>query len=142
MFYKSDKMIDIKDNELEFFKFIYKRHLIWYKRFILKENPPWTDDNILRTFKIINVYRELDRCTLYLIKKLKYMSDRKTLLLNIVFFRFFNLDNLYENLGIDILSNIDNSLIEKLDKIKSQGRRILIMLILSPQEVMVKNMLM
>ena len=110
------------DNELEFFKFVYKRHLIWYKRFILKENPPWTDDIVLQTFKIINVYRELDRCTIYLLRKLKDIKDRRTLLLNIIFYRFFNLDNIYEDLGIDIFSDINEDIIVKFDNLKSQGR--------------------
>src|SRR3989344_6884666 len=124
MFSKSDKMIDIMDKELEFFKFIYKRHLVWYNRFVLKENPPWTEDTILQTYKLINVYRELDRCTIYLLNKLKNVKDRKVLLLNIIFFRFFNLDNIYEDLGIGILNNIDIALIGKFDKLKAQGRPI------------------
>ncbi|PIN93379.1 hypothetical protein COU54_03200 [Candidatus Pacearchaeota archaeon CG10_big_fil_rev_8_21_14_0_10_31_24] len=57
--------------ELDFFKFIYKRQLIWYKRFVLHQKPPWIFDTILQKYKIINMYRELDKCTIYLIKQLR-----------------------------------------------------------------------
>lgn len=108
--------------EKEFFNFIYARQLIWYKRFILKEISPWSDDEILKKFKIINVYRELDRCTAYMLKKLKNVQSRKTLLLNIIFYRFFNLDNLYEKLGIDVFSKIEKGkLIEKFNSLKKKG---------------------
>ena len=108
--------------EKEFFEFIYKRQLVWYKRFVLKENPPWTTDEILNKFKIINMYRELDRCTLYIINKLKEINDRKKILLNVIFYRFFNIDQLYEKLGIDILDKIEsNKIIEKFNLLKNKG---------------------
>ena len=115
----------LSNMEIKFFEFIYKRQLIWYKRFILKEKPPWTDDEILRTYKIINMYRELDKCTIYIINKLKNIKDRKTLLLNVVFFRFFNKYMLYEDLEIKPFSKINNKtkteLIEKFSKLKNKG---------------------
>jgi len=63
--------------ETDFFRFVYQRHLIWYKRFVLKQPAPWTNDTVLSTFKIINMYRELDKCTIYLVEKLKDVQDRK-----------------------------------------------------------------
>lgn len=114
--------------EREFFRFIYKRQLIWYKRFSLKENPPWTTDEILKTFKIINMYRELDRCTIYIIEKLKKVKDRKSLLLNVVFFRFFNKYLLYENLRTNPFKEIDEkskeSIIRKFAELKEKGKPI------------------
>ena len=50
-----------------FFKFIQERHNIWHERFILKNKPPWTEDPILGTTKYTNVYRELDRNTVWFI---------------------------------------------------------------------------
>ncbi len=114
--------------ESDFFRFVYQRHLIWYKRFVLRQSAPWTDDLILATFKIINMYRELDTCTIYLVEKLKGVSDRTTVLVNVVFYRFFNLCNLYEDLGIDVLSTFDarvrDLLIERFDSLKKSGRPI------------------
>ena len=111
-------------NELEkkYFEFIYNRQLIWHKRFILKQKPPWTEDEILKKFKIINMYRELDKCTIYLIDKLKNIEDRQKILLNVIFYRFFNLNNLYENLKIDILKEINlEFLIKKFNLLKEKG---------------------
>ncbi len=111
--------------EKEFFEFIYKRQLIWYKRFVLKEKPPWTDDEILKTYKIINVYRELDKCTLYLLNKLNGIGDRKKILINVIFYRFFNQYNLYENLDIEPFGNLNdeikNRLVISFNKIKEKG---------------------
>ena len=114
--------------EFEFFDFIYNRQLIWYKRFVLKEKQPWTQDSVLQKYKIINVYRELDKGTIYIINKLQGVKDRKTLLLNIVFYRFFNKFNLYEILGIFPFKNFDKELADKLRKkfkrLKSKGKPI------------------
>lgn len=116
--------MEVRPTEFAFFSFIYRRQLIWYKRFVLKEAPPWTDDVILKTYKFINMYRELDRCTLYILEKLKKTKNRETLLLNSIFYRFFNEDQLYEHLGIEPLLKIDEEmkqqLIEKFSQLKKK----------------------
>jgi len=104
--------------EEDFFKFVHERQLIWYKRFVIKQQQPWTDDPILRKFKIINMYRELDKCTIYLLDKLRKVTDRRMLLINIIFYRFFNLCNLYEDLEIEPFFRIELGLIEKFTKLK------------------------
>lgn len=118
-------MTSIIPSEQQFFTFIYKRQLIWHKRFILKQKPPWTQDKVLQTFKFINMYRELDRCTIYIINKLQHIQNRKQLLINIIFYRFFNLDNLYKDLGIEPFPAIDeelkNKLIGKFNELKKTG---------------------
>ncbi len=110
--------------EDDFFTFVYKRQLVWYKRFVLKEPPPWTTDHVLKTYKIINMYRELDKCTMYIVRKLGGISERKKLLLNTIFFRFFNLNYLYEDLNISPFSQLDqelkNKLIRKLTLLKQR----------------------
>jgi|SRR3989344_1962339 len=110
--------------EKDFFKFIQDRQLIWYKRFILKEKPPWTDDEVLKNYKIINVYRELDKGTIYIINKIKDIKQREIMLLNDIFYRFFNRYNLYENLEIGILNGIDKSLEIKFENLRKQGKPI------------------
>lgn len=114
--------------ERAFFDFIYRRQLIWYNRFILKEEQPWTEDPVLQKYKILNVYRELDKGTSYIINKLKDVKDKKAVLLNVVFYRFFNRFNLYEELGVkpfsDVKYNLVNLLKNKLSKLKSQGKPI------------------
>src|SRR5258706_15228485 len=60
----------LKPNEEElkdFWYFVQERHNIYYKRFVKKEPKPWTKDRVLRDYFFTNVYRELDRGSLYLI---------------------------------------------------------------------------
>ncbi len=110
----------------EFFDFIYRRHLIWHKRFVLKERSPWTEDKILQKYKVINMYRELDKCTIYLLKKLNKLSDRKSILLNVVFYRFFNRHGLYEELEIEPFKKFDDGvkaeILKKFDRMKKLGK--------------------
>lgn len=117
-------MMTEKPTEHVFFQFIYRRHLIWYKRFVLKQDYPWTDDPILQQFKFINMYRELDKCTLYILNKLKDIHNRKTLLLNIIFYRFFNRSQLYEELDIEpffeISQQLKDNLIETLTALQKK----------------------
>ncbi len=116
------------DREKEFFDFIQNRQLIWHKRFILKENPPWTDDKILQKYKIINVYRELDKGSIYIINKLKSVKKREIILLNDIFYRFFNRYNLYENLSIEPFKEIGEEtkqlLIQRFNDLKEKGKPI------------------
>jgi hypothetical protein len=111
-------MCDIMDSqtEIEFnlFKFIYDRQLVWYNRFVLQDKPPWTDDPILQKYKIINMYRELDKCTVYLLRALSEIRSREKLLLNIVFFRFFNRINLYEELNLTPFQELDSDTFNKI----------------------------
>jgi hypothetical protein len=48
-----------------FYDYINERHAIYLKRFI-GEPPPWTDDEILQTYSFCNVYRELDKVTVWI----------------------------------------------------------------------------
>lgn len=91
----SDELEVSEENLHLFFQTMFERQEIWYKRFILKKEKPWTDkDEILRDYKFTNVYRELDRNSQYQIqnifKKSELIKDRKELIWKIMFFRFFN----------------------------------------------------
>ena len=48
-----------------FYDYINERHAIYLKRFI-GEPFPWTDDEILQTYSFCNVYRELDKVTVWI----------------------------------------------------------------------------
>ena len=48
-----------------YWRYIYERQAIWYKRFVLREPRPWTTDPTLNTYSFTNVYRELDRGTIH-----------------------------------------------------------------------------
>lgn len=77
----------------EFFKFIYERQLIYHKRHVLKLPSPWTEDLILQKFKFCNIYRFLDKGTLYIYNKLlnpKLNYSKDKVLFNTVLYRLFN----------------------------------------------------
>lgn len=79
-----------------YWAYIYERQLIWHKRYQLKLPPPWTIDSVLGSFAFTNVYRELDRGTLYYFDKvlpqllrLRGFTDAD-LLVGTILYRFFN----------------------------------------------------
>lgn len=99
--YLPDDSLDICEENLNlFFQTMFERQEVWYKRFILKEERPWTKDKFLRDFKFTNVYRELDRNSQYQIdnvfKPLHKTKDRNELIWRIMFFRFFNQPEFFE----------------------------------------------
>ncbi len=50
----------------DFNKFMVERHNIYLRRFIQGDPYPWTDDPILNEYSFCNVYRELDRVTIWI----------------------------------------------------------------------------
>ena len=75
-----------------FFMTMYERQCIWVKRFIRKEQPPWTENPYLRDYKFTNVYRELDRASQWMIHNILRDHDQsvKDMLLKLMLFRFYN----------------------------------------------------
>ena len=56
----------VLDNLKSFYQFVYDRQKVWHNRFVLKRpQGEWTDNEILRRSKYTNVFRELDRGTLW-----------------------------------------------------------------------------
>ena len=90
-----------------FWKFIFDRHMIWYKRFKLNQQPPWTEDPHMSTFKFTNVYRELDRGTIYLLDNILGNEELTEVeqVFNIIFYRMFNRIETYEAAGAQQLVN-------------------------------------
>lgn len=74
------------------------RQEIWNRRFRRKEKPPWTNDPILREYRFTNVYRELDRVTLELHRRLDSYSPSAMKLYHIIAFRAFNRPETYDEL--------------------------------------------
>jgi hypothetical protein len=58
----TDGHADIED----FFYWVNERHRIWWKRFVMGHDAPWTEDEYLKFYKFTNVFRELDKGTLAL----------------------------------------------------------------------------
>ncbi len=87
------------DNLRLLFYLIFERQEIWYKRFVLKEPAPWTQDEILRDYKFTNAYRELDRASQWLIKNVFSQNQLSIpdLIWRIIIFRFFNQPDTFDH---------------------------------------------
>lgn len=75
-----------------YWKFAVKRQEIFYNRMEDKVFP-WTDDEILKTYKFTNVYRASDRVSQYLIKSVIYSEGNYTpedQCFRILLFKLFN----------------------------------------------------
>jgi hypothetical protein len=75
-----------------YWKLAYERQEIFFKK-IKGEEPPYTQDPILQSFKFCNVYRASDRVSQFLIKDVIYSSKNQTeeeALFRIFFFRLLN----------------------------------------------------
>ncbi len=66
-----------------FWQFAAERQAVFFRRHI-GEPPPWSDDDILQTYKFTNAYRASDRVSQYLIRNVIYQGSQST---NEVFFR-------------------------------------------------------
>lgn len=112
---------------LDFYEFIYDRHLVWYKKERVKKSYPWTNDYYLKTFKFCNVYRELDAGTIVLINNVLKRKDLSVedKILNIFLYRRFNVYYFFDLFGVQKLKIYNwKSLEKKMDKEKSKGTRL------------------
>lgn len=96
-------------SELDFFEFIYDRQVIWHKRFVLKEPPPWTDDRILSRYIFTNVFRELDKGTQHLISEVLKRDDLsvEAKLYNALLYRRFNIFGFFGEIVPKPIADLD-----------------------------------
>lgn len=89
------------DGYREFFDFIKERHTIWYRRNVLGMAQPWTDDPILATRKFCNVYRELDRGTIWYMENVVQGmgGDDFQVLFQTIVYRLINTIEIFERIG-------------------------------------------
>lgn len=82
-----------------FFAYARERHQIYLRREADRaeldaggrpQGPPWTDDPILQEYSFTNIFRELDRTTVWFRENVRDMIDGPEALLAIVLFRWFN----------------------------------------------------
>lgn len=93
----------------EFFRTMYERQEIWYKRFILKQSRPWTKNETFSKYKFCNVYRELDRTSQWLIKNV-IRNDKLTIeeiIFKILVFRVYNKPETFELIGLPDYKTFD-----------------------------------
>jgi alpha-glutamyl/putrescinyl thymine pyrophosphorylase clade 1 len=84
-----------------FWYWIRERHAI-YERRAAGQPPPWTEDEILRTYRFTNVFRQLDRGTIWLTEH--FLTPHRDaepglLIFNVTLYRQFNWTGTGERLG-------------------------------------------
>lgn len=72
---------------MDFLDFVTKRHALYLVR-AKGGPPPWTTDDIMNTYRFCNVYRELDRVTMFIRKK--YTGNSPALWFDLVVARLLN----------------------------------------------------
>jgi hypothetical protein len=74
-----------------FWNFINERHAIYIRKDVENQPPPWTKDLILKEYKFTNIFRELDRTTIWLREHVreKYADQKDLLFFNIATFRMY-----------------------------------------------------
>lgn len=78
--------------------FAAERQNIFYKK-LNNEEAPWTDDEILQTYKFCNAYRASDRVSQYLIKNVIYNNKNysyEDMIFRIILFKIFNKESTWE----------------------------------------------
>lgn len=91
-----------------FWKFIHERQKVWQKRVIELEKPPWTTDEIIRSNRFTNIYRELDPGTQYAIQNiLEHNAPKEDKIFNIMIYRLIGRSETHAFLGFQSLSDFD-----------------------------------
>lgn len=92
----------------EFFAFARARHQIYLDRAAGLPRP-WTDDPILANYKFTNVFRELDRTTVWFRENVRDpLRDKPEVLLATVLFRWFNRITTGEAIFLKQMMNYDS----------------------------------
>lgn len=88
---EANPVLDTQNLE-HLYNFIHRRYIIHLRKDVLKKDPPWIHDPILRDYRFTNVRREHDRETKWLIQHITSNPalDYDDKLLNVILFRLFN----------------------------------------------------
>ena len=150
-YYPSEELETCEKNIDDFFQFIYERHMIWRRRFIDKlPKEQWTENLILKNYKYTNVYRELDRGTLWYLKNIAepYVKNYdesqhsrqmvrndnivllKKLVWETVLYRLCNRIETFERIGIPDMydynhDELHNKFWEKMHEIELDGKAVM-----------------
>lgn len=97
-----------------YFETMYERQEIWYRRFVEKQEAPWTDDPILANYKFCNVYRELDRSSQWLIQNVILNPKTKLAdkLFQIFVYRLYNKPEVFERIQLPTWYDYDQERFE------------------------------
>lgn len=100
--YPDESLETCEENIRDFFKFMHKRHLIWDRRHVKKlPRDKWTNDPILTKTKYTNIYRQLDRGSLWCIENiLKTTHNLNDLIFKLTVYRLCNRIETFEEVGV------------------------------------------
>jgi len=83
-----------------FWTFVCERHTIWNQRFQLHLPPPWTKDPVLQRYRFTNVYRRLDRGTIFYLHNIARLSySLEEVVFRTLVYRLFNRASTYLTLN-------------------------------------------
>lgn len=91
---------DLEDLNL-FMDYLRKRYRIHVRKDVMRREPPWTKDEVLKQYRFTNIRREHDRETRWLIKNISenaFLTYRQKIL-NTILFRMFNKHETMEIMG-------------------------------------------
>lgn len=79
-------------NLLYLYNFIKRRYVIHLRKDVLKKDPPWTNDQVLRNFRFTNIRREHDKESKWVIEHIANNPELsyEDKLLNVILFRLYN----------------------------------------------------
>lgn len=79
-------------NLLYLYNFIKRRYIIHLRKDVLKKDPPWTTDQVLRDFRFTNIRREHDKESKWVIEHITSNPELsyEDKLLNVILFRLYN----------------------------------------------------
>lgn len=84
----------------EFWQFLHERQVIWYRRTILQQPPPWSTDHTFQSQHIANVYRQLDPLTSILQEDvLRSEQSDQAVIFNVLLYRMLSNVESYSSLG-------------------------------------------
>ena len=102
-----------------YWRFAAERQGIFFRRFT-GQAPPWTDDEILQTYKFTNAYRASDRVSQYLIRNVIYRGPQTTeeVFFRTILFKLFNKIETWELLTHELGDlNCDGYTFERYDRV-------------------------
>lgn len=79
-------------NLLYLYNFIKRRYVIHLRKDVLKKDPPWTTDEVLKNFRFTNIRREHDKESKWVIEHIANNPELsyEDKLLNVILFRLYN----------------------------------------------------
>lgn len=96
-----------------FWRYVNERQNIWYRRFVLKQPPPWTADPVLRDYSFCNNFRQLDRGTMYAINNILTLPKPEDRVFVTMFYRLFNNPDTLDEVGVNNIASWNRKYVQR-----------------------------